>query len=250
MAVAEPRQHRRAGGRGLVAALQRLASLEQGEALRRVDAERLEHLGREHFAHSALERQAAVGMAAVRRLARTLRAKVEQAAAIVAELGEGEAAAVADLRVVHAELMPVVAQRQRLGEVVGQGSNRQKCASPVGRQFQPDALCPALVEKARVAFGKPRRLDRIEKIRPEREDLGVGPVARHRRSSGVERASSNPSAHELLELRECFRIRLVGRDGAGELAASGRTAARSPYAPSPCPSARAAPARRRSRTAS
>ena len=79
VAVAEARQYRRAGRRRLVTALQFLAGLEQSEALRRVDAERFEHLGREHLADPALERQPAVGVAAVRRLARTLGAEVEQA---------------------------------------------------------------------------------------------------------------------------------------------------------------------------
>ena len=65
-----------------------LAGLEQREGLRGVDAERLEHLGREHLAHAALERQPAVGGAAVGRLARALGAEVEQAAAVVAQLGE------------------------------------------------------------------------------------------------------------------------------------------------------------------
>ena len=61
-----------------------LAGLEQREALRRVDAERLEHLGRQHFADAALEGQPAVGRAAVWRLARTLGAEVEQAVALIA----------------------------------------------------------------------------------------------------------------------------------------------------------------------
>ena len=79
MAVAEPGQHRRAGGRGLVAAPSSLAGLEQGEGLRRVDAQRLEHLGRQHLADAALQGQPAVAAAAVGRLAAALGAEVEQA---------------------------------------------------------------------------------------------------------------------------------------------------------------------------
>ena len=67
-----------------------------------------------HLANAALERQPAVGVAAIGRLARSLGAKVEQPAAIVAQLREGEAAAVADLRIVHSELMAVITQRERL----------------------------------------------------------------------------------------------------------------------------------------
>ena len=120
VAVAEPGQHRRAGRRGLVARGQLLAGLEQREALRRIDAERLEHLGRQHFAHPALERQPPVGGAAVGGLARSLGAEVEQPARVVAQLGEQEAAAVADVGIVLAELVAVIAQRQRLRQIAGQ----------------------------------------------------------------------------------------------------------------------------------
>ena len=50
--------------------------------------ERLEHLGRQHLAHPALERQPAVGVAAVGRLPRPLGAEVEQAPAIIPHLRE------------------------------------------------------------------------------------------------------------------------------------------------------------------
>ena len=91
------------------------------EGLGGVDAERLEHLGGEDLAHAALQRQPAVAAARPGGLARALGAEVEQAAVgEVAQLGEQEAAAVADVGVVHAELVAVVAQRQRLGEVAGQ----------------------------------------------------------------------------------------------------------------------------------
>ena len=94
-------------------------------------------------------------MAAVRRLARTLRAEVEQAAAIVAELGEGEAAAVADLRVVHAELMAVVAQRQRLGEVVGQRlrTGRNGAPSRASSRSSPTRSAQRSLRKRGMHFG-------------------------------------------------------------------------------------------------
>ena len=56
-----------------------------------------------------------VAEAAVRGLPRTLGAKVEQAPLFIAQLGEQEAAAVADIGIVHAEQMAEVAQRQRRG---------------------------------------------------------------------------------------------------------------------------------------
>ena len=69
--MAEPREDRRAGGGGLVAALERLAGFEQGEALRRIDDQGLEHLRRKQFSNAAFERQATIGMAAVGGLAGT-----------------------------------------------------------------------------------------------------------------------------------------------------------------------------------
>ena len=60
------------------------------------------------------KRQPPVAEAAVRRLARPLGAEVHQPAVAVAQLREQEAAPVADIGIVHAELMPVIAQRERL----------------------------------------------------------------------------------------------------------------------------------------
>ena len=57
-------------------------------------------------------------MAAVGRLARPLGPEVEQSVLIIPQLGKGEPASVADLGIVHAELVTVIAQRQRVGEVV------------------------------------------------------------------------------------------------------------------------------------
>ena len=171
MAVAEPRQDRGAGRGGLVAALQRFAGLEQSEALRRVDPKRFEHFGRQHFANAAFERQPAIGMAAVRRLARALGAEIEQPTAIVAKLRESEAAAVADLRIVDAELMAVIAKRQRLGAdcraAVRTGRNA-RAQSLV--EMQSDALGPTLVEKTRRAIGNRAGSTAIVEIAAERQE--------------------------------------------------------------------------------
>ena len=164
MAVAEPDQHRRAGRRGLVAALQRLAGLDQREGLRGVDAERLEHLGREHLAHAALQRQPPVAEAAVGRLARALGAEVEQPARAVAELGEQEAAAVADVGIVHAELVAVIAQRQRLRrDCPGSGSKRPKwrIQSSSPRPASPTAGAQRSLRKRRMRLREIGRLDRV-----------------------------------------------------------------------------------------
>ena len=83
-------------------------------------------------------------VAAVGRLARALGAEVEQAVPLVAKLGEGEAAPVADLRVVNAELMAVIAKRERVGQVVRQRLEPAEMRRPllVG-QVQPDAALPS-----------------------------------------------------------------------------------------------------------
>ena len=51
--------------------------------------------------------------------------------------------------------------------------------------FESDPLGPSLVEKARNALGKARRLDRIVEIVPERDDFWIGPITGHLHSSGA-----------------------------------------------------------------
>src|SRR5690606_6756543 len=131
--------------RRLVAAPELLAGLEEAEGLRGRDAERLQHLGREHLAHAALERQASVAAARPRRGAAALGREVEEPAVLGVEQLPGEkAAAVAEVRVVHAELVTVVAQRERFGEVLGQRREGGEVALPLVRVelAEPDALRP------------------------------------------------------------------------------------------------------------
>ena len=131
VAVLEPDQHRRPGRGGLVVALERLAGLDQREGLGGLDAERLEHLGRQHLADAALERQPAVADAAIGRLARALGAEIEQAAGPVAQLREQEPAPVADIRIVNSELVAVIAQRQRLRQIVRERVKAAEVADPL-----------------------------------------------------------------------------------------------------------------------
>ncbi len=63
MAVRQAGQHRRAGGARFVMASQGLAGLEHGEGATGGNAQGLQHLGRQHLAHRALERQAPVAAA-------------------------------------------------------------------------------------------------------------------------------------------------------------------------------------------
>src|SRR3546814_4313763 len=73
------------------------------------------------FAQAPFQRQPAVTEPAVRRLPRSLGAEIHQPSAIVAKLREQEAAPVADIGVVIAELVAVIAQRERCGQIIGQG---------------------------------------------------------------------------------------------------------------------------------
>ena len=148
------------------------------KVLRGLDAERLQHLGGEHLAHAALQRQPAVAEAAVRRLARALGAEVEQPARAVAQLREQEAAAVADVGVVHAELVAVIAQRQRLREVVRQRLEAAEMADPllVAQPVEPDRRRRAVVAEAQDRLREIGRRDRIVEIVAELEDRRFGPV--------------------------------------------------------------------------
>ena len=131
--------------------------------------ERFEHLGREHFAHAALQRQPAVAGAAVGRLARALGAEVEQAVLVVAQLREEEAAAVADVGVVHAELVAVIAQRQRLrrGCRAAARSGRNAPPSQPRRDRSPTRSAQRSLQEARDALREsaPARPDRRTRCR-------------------------------------------------------------------------------------
>ena len=146
-----------AGRRGLVAAHQLFAGLDEAERLRGVDAERLEHFGGEDLAHAALQRQPAVGGARPGGAAAALGAEVEQAAiGKIVHLGEEEAATVAELRIVGAELVAVVAQRQRFREAAGQGNEAAEMLDPLGvrQAVEADAGGGALLRKRSMCSGK------------------------------------------------------------------------------------------------
>ncbi len=180
VAVLEADQDGGAGRGGLVAALQRLAGLDQREALRGLDAERLEHLGRKHLADSALEGQPSVAEAAVGGLAGALGAEVEQPALLVAELSEQEAAAVADVRIVHPELVAVVAQRERLGEIVRKRLEAAEMADPL-RVVEPaeaDRAGRDVVAEPQDGLREAGRLDRIVEGLAELEYRPLGAVGR------------------------------------------------------------------------
>jgi hypothetical protein len=131
-------------------ALQRLAGFKQREGFRGVDAERFEHLRGQHLADATLERQAPIAEARIGRLARALGAEIQQAVLIVAQLRVEKAAPVADLRIVHAELMAMITHRQRLRLVVRQGFEAREMAFPraFAERAEPHTLGPLLIAPA------------------------------------------------------------------------------------------------------
>jgi len=136
--------------------MQRLAGLDQAETFRRVDAERLEHFRRQHFAHAAFERQPPVAKPRIGRLPRTFCPEIEQAVLIVAQLRKEKSATVANLRIVAAELMAVIAERQWLLEIAGQGIESGEVTEPlpIAQAGEPDPRRPALIAVAEYPLRK------------------------------------------------------------------------------------------------
>src|SRR5205085_5536617 len=178
MAVLEPDEDRGAGGGGLIVALQSLAGLDQREGLGGLDAQCLQHLGGEDLAHAALQSQTAVAEAGVGGLARALGAEIEQPARAVAELGEEETPPVADVGIIGAELVPMIAQRQRLGEVVRERLEAAEAAEPllVRQGVEPDRRRPAVVAEAKDRLREIGGADGIVEGFAELEDRGIGRV--------------------------------------------------------------------------
>ena len=158
-----------------------LAGFEQGEALRRVDAERLEHFGRQHFAHAALQRQPPVAAAAPRRLAAALGAEVEQAARArrgAARTGSRARRRCRDCRGgTGARDSAARAARQ----IAGQRLEPREMPLPIDLVQAPSRrLGPALVEEAR---------DALRESRPARPRRRMpGPSSKDRNGCGASSA--------------------------------------------------------------
>jgi hypothetical protein len=186
--VAEPHQHGGACRRGFVVAREAFARLDQAERFRGLDPERLQHLGRQHLAHAALERQPPISAARPGRLAAPLGGEVEKPSVLeIVRLREQKAAPVAELGVVGAELMAVVAQRQRLPEAAGQRLEPPEVRDPflIRQPVEPEAGRPALVADAQGVLREVRRIDDVVEIRAEAGVLGRGFIGRSGRHSGL-----------------------------------------------------------------
>ena len=120
MAMIQSGHHRRPRRRGFVAARQFLAGFDNRKCLRSVDAERLEHFGRQNFADRTLQGQPAIAGPAPRRRPRTLGPQIHESFLMIAQLREQKTPAIADFGIIIAELMAVITQRQRRIEIVGE----------------------------------------------------------------------------------------------------------------------------------
>ena len=101
----------------------------------------------------------------------------------LAQLGEQEAAPVAEVGVVDAELVAVVAQRQRLGQVARQrlepARRRRSIPRRSGRPARRVAAARSL-RKRKVALRELGRAHRVGEALAEVEEAGIGPVVRGR----------------------------------------------------------------------
>jgi len=193
--MGEAHQHGGARRRGLVVALEFLAGLDQREALRGVDPLRLQHGGGQHLAHAALQRQPSVRRARPRGLAAALGGEVEQASVQqVVQLREQEAAPVAEIGVVRAELVAVVAQRQRRLQRAGQRDEAAEMVDPclVRQPVEPHPSRPFLVAVAQDVLREPRRRDLVEELGAE-IGMGGGGAVGHG-NSGIRRAGGRSPA--------------------------------------------------------
>ena len=102
----------------------------------------------------------------------------EAAAAIVAHLGKGETATVAQIGIVVAELMAVIAQSERAGQRVRQRREPAEMPGPfvVVERRQTDLCGGAIVAEAELGAGKIGRRDRIEERVAQVEQRGFGAI--------------------------------------------------------------------------
>ena len=108
-------------------------------------------------------------------------------------LREGEAAAVANVGIVGAELVAVIAQRERLRQRAGQRREAAEMAHPLrlAQPGQADLRGGAVVAKAQGGLRERGRLDRVEEAVAQLEQRGGGAIGllvdRHGRDMGAAR---------------------------------------------------------------
>lgn len=108
MGAGQAHHHQAAGGRGLIAAPEVFAGLDQREGAAVDDAQTVQGLAGDHLAHTPLEGEAAVAAAAPGGGAAALGAQVLQAAVAIVELAVEESTAVAQLGLGQTELVAIL----------------------------------------------------------------------------------------------------------------------------------------------
>ena len=96
----------------------------------------------------------------------------------VAQLGKQEAAPVADIGVIVAELVAVIAQRQRLGQIAGQRLETAEMADPFGiaQPGETDRLVPAVVAEAQLMAREVGRAHGIGQPAAQLGDWRIGAI--------------------------------------------------------------------------
>lgn len=97
---------------------------------------------------------------------------------MVAQLCKQKAPAIADVGIVIAELVAMIAQRQRRGQIVGQRLEPAEMGQPffLAQFVQPNALVPSLVAKSQDMVGKVGWHRRVADLFPQAGDLDIGLV--------------------------------------------------------------------------
>ncbi|MNE06383.1 hypothetical protein D3C80_989710 [compost metagenome] len=196
MAVRQPHHDGGARRRRLVVPLQLFAGLDQRQDAAGWDAQALQHGRRQGLAHPALQRQPPVRMARPGRLSRTLGAQIQEPSRSVPHLRRQEAAPVADLGIVNAELVAVIAHGHGIG-LAGQGLEAAEMGQPFGvaQGLQPHRGRRAVVAQAQDGLREGGRLHRIAVVGAQGEEAGLGAIGGghgHGRADAPSRAVSQP----------------------------------------------------------
>ncbi len=193
MAVRQPHHDGGSRRRRLVVPLKVFARLDQRQDAAGRHAQALQHGRRQRLAHPALQRQPSVGMARPGGLARALGPQVEKAswksaiardavarclsAAHLPHLGRQKPTPVADLGIVHAELVAVVAHGHGAG-LAGQGLETAEMGDPFGvaQRLQPHRRRRPVVAQAQDRLREVGRLHGVAVFGAQFKKAGVGAI--------------------------------------------------------------------------
>lgn len=179
MPMAEASKHGGTGRRWLVAALQCFTSLDDRECFRGTYPERFEQFRCQYLANCAFQREAAIAVAAPRRLPGTFGPEIEEPTAAVAQLGVEKPASVAQVGVINPELMAVVTQGERPGQVLRQRFETPEMSDParIVDPLESHSRGPSIVAEPHAMLWKTCRFDRVREPRSKLQDDRIGAIA-------------------------------------------------------------------------